>query len=74
MEIFTALRGRMKGKKTYLISLAIIGQSLIKLYYGDMNLYEFVVSPEVYHVLEGSGLASLRAGVQALLEQSKNSQ
>lgn len=71
MNIFKAVREKMSGKKTYLISMAIVAQQLIKVYYGDMNLYEFMVSPELTTAAEGLGLASLRAGVTGFLMPRK---
>jgi len=53
----------LRGKKTYIISLLIILQSTVELLTGGMTLSEFVQSPELITLLEGMGLASLRAGV-----------
>ncbi len=53
----------LQGKKTYLVSGLMTLASLIQWIIGDMNAVEFVSSPHFNMLLEGVGLATLRAGV-----------
>jgi hypothetical protein len=53
----------LKKKKTYIIASNMVLIGLIKLLTGDMTLVEFAASNDLNIVLEGLGLAALRAGV-----------
>ena len=56
----------LKGKKTYLIAGNMVLIAIIQLLVGDISLVDFVSSPHLNTLLQGLGLASLRAGVSKI--------
>lgn len=53
----------LQGRKTYVIASLMVAASLIHLISGDIGLAEFAASEHLNTLLEGVGLATLRAGV-----------
>ena len=53
----------LQGKKTYVIASLMVAVSLTQLLSGDIGLAEFAASEHLNTLLEGVGLATLRAGV-----------
>ena len=53
----------LKGYRTYIIAALLVLVSLINLLTGDISIVEFLNSPDLLVLLNGLGLATLRAGV-----------
>ena len=61
------MRAFLKGKKTNIVAATIVLQAAYLVYIGDMNVVQFLGSPELTTMLEGTGLAALRAGVNKFI-------
>lgn len=61
--MFTKLESFLKGKKTYIVSFLLVVIALLDVITGDTSLVDFVSDPNLVVLLNGLGLASLRAGV-----------
>lgn len=59
------LKTWLTGRKTYIIAVAMVFLGLLQ------GLEIFVLPEEVWYVIGGAGLASLRAGVNAVSESVK---
>lgn len=53
----------LKGKKTYIIAVLMIVVGVVKVATGDMSLMTMLGSEHIQTILEGFGLATIRAGV-----------
>lgn len=58
------IRFFLQGKKSYIVSTLLVIVSLIGLVSGDITLMDFVQSPDLLVLLNGLGLATLRAGIK----------
>lgn len=56
----------MSGYKTYIIATLMVCVGLVHLLSGDVSLVAFLNDPYLLVVLNGVGLASLRAGVSKI--------
>lgn len=54
----------LKGKKTHIIAGTMILTSLANLVFGDITVLEFLNSESVTLLFQGTGLSTLRAGIQ----------
>ncbi len=61
------MRQFLKGKKTNIVAATLVLQAAYMVYIGDMNLVQFFGSEELTRMLEGTGLATLRAGVSKFI-------
>lgn len=52
-----------RGKKTYIIAGLMVLASIVQLIAGDISIVEAISSPHINTLLQGFGLATLRAGV-----------
>jgi hypothetical protein len=53
----------LRGKKTYIISVLLVLVSVVNYVSGDVGLKDLLNDPNLFILLNGLGLASLRAGV-----------
>lgn len=53
----------IKGKKTYIIAALLVLVALVNVITGDTSIAEFLESPDLLVLLNGLGLATLRAAV-----------
>lgn len=53
----------LQGRKTYIVSALLVLVAVVDLLTGDMSLVEFLNEPNLIVLLNGLGLAALRAGV-----------
>lgn len=51
----------LKGYKTYIISFLLVLVSLVNLLTGDVSIQDVLNSPDLLVLLNGLGLAALRA-------------
>ena len=63
--MFTKLEAFLKGKKTYIVAGLLVIVSILDVITGDVTVVELVSDPNVVILLNGLGLATLRAGVQS---------
>jgi len=56
----------LQGKKTYVISFLLCLVALVRVLTGEIGFFDFVASPDFIILLNGVGLATLRAGVSRL--------
>ena len=59
----TAFIEFLKGKKTYVISFLLCLVALVRVLTGEIAFFDFVASPDFIVLLNGLGLATLRAGL-----------
>ena len=53
----------LQGKKTYIIAVLLVLVSVVNILSGDMSPTELLSDPNLWVLLNGLGLAALRAGV-----------
>lgn len=53
----------LSGKKTYIIAALMVLVALVNLFTGSLDLNSFLNSPDLLILLNGFGLAALRAGI-----------
>lgn len=61
--MFTKLEAFLKGKKTYIVAGLLALVSLLDVFTGELALSDFLGDPNLVILLNGLGLAALRAGV-----------
>jgi len=66
------IRGGLKGKKTYIVVALGVILKLTDLTYSDISFIEFITSPELIQLLELLGIATVRAGIASLRNDSEN--
>ena len=54
----------LKGKKTYIVAALLVLVSLVNFLSGDIPLNEFLAGADLLVLLNGAGLAALRAGIK----------
>jgi len=54
----------LKGKKTYIVAALLVLVSLVEFLSGDIPLGEFLSGADLLVLLNGLGLATLRAGIK----------
>lgn len=67
MNTYYSLVGILEGKKTYIVAGLLVLVALVQTLTGDMSWSMFFDSESFTTLLEGLGLASLRAGVSKAL-------
>ena len=65
-EIMQQIVSFVSGKKTYIVSGLLVLVSLVSLIAGEITLVDFLKGPDMLILLNGLGLASLRAGISKL--------
>ncbi len=59
-----AIRNELSGKKTYIVAGLLVIVAILDVITGDVSVSEFINNDSnVRTLLEGLGLASLRAGI-----------
>ena len=53
----------LKGHKTYVIAALMVAVAVVRLLTGEIALTDLLNSPDLILLLQGLGLAALRAGV-----------
>ncbi len=53
----------LSGKKTYIVAFLMVLVGIVNLAVGDLSLTSFLNSPDLLYVLNGLGIAALRAGI-----------
>jgi hypothetical protein len=61
--IFTTVENTVKGKKTYIIAFLLVLVAVVNYIAGDVSLNELLQDQNLLVLLNGLGLAALRAGV-----------
>jgi len=61
--MFTKLEIFLKGKKTFIVAGLLAVVSLLDVFTGDLSLADFLNDPNLVILLNGLGLAALRAGI-----------
>lgn len=61
--MFTKLEAYLSGKKTYIVALLLVVISVLDVVTGDMTVSELVADDNLIILLNGLGMASLRAGI-----------
>lgn len=61
--MYTKLRDCLKGRKTYIIAGLLVLASLVEVITGDMTVLQLLEDQNLLVLLNGLGLAALRAGV-----------
>lgn len=61
--MFTKLESLVKGKKTYIVAVLLVVVSLLDVVTGDMTVSQLLEDQNLLVLLNGLGLAALRAGV-----------
>lgn len=61
--MFTKLEVFLKGKKTYVVAFLLALVALIDVIVGDVSISDFISDPNLVILLQGVGLATLRAGI-----------
>lgn len=56
----------LAGKKTYIVAFLMVLVGIINALSGDLTWGQLLQSPDVWVILNGLGLGSLRAGVSKL--------
>lgn len=62
--MFNQLKESLKGRKTYIVAFLMVLVSVVNIVTGDASLQEVLASDELWVLLNGLGLGSLRAGVE----------
>ena len=61
--MFTKLEALLKGRKTYIVAALLVIISVLDVATGDMTVSELLSDDNLLVLLNGLGLATLRAGV-----------
>lgn len=61
--MFTKLEAFLKGRKTYIVAFLLVVISVLDVITGDMSVVDLVSDPNMIVLLNGLGLATLRAGI-----------
>lgn len=71
MEQIKKTKSWLKGKKTFIIAGLMVAVSLVELLTGEITLVQFIDGENLTLLLEGTGLATIRAGIDKLLANGK---
>lgn len=71
MEQIKQAKSWLKGKKAYIVAGLMALVSLIELLTGEITLAQFVDGDNLTLLLEGTGLATLRAAIDKLLSSGE---
>lgn len=64
--MFTKIRNFLSGRKTYLVASLMVLISIVNIVSGDMSFSDLLKSEDIWVLLNGVGLGSLRAGVNKI--------
>ena len=58
------MKNFLQGKKTYIVSALLVAVAVINFLAGDATLSQVLSDPNLLILLNGAGLATLRAGIE----------